>query len=119
MEHRRQFLQRIGVTAVAGWRFAQGALGLSAVYNELKNPPGLLRTDDVLDRESMRPRGQFYEATVPDTLDLSQRARLSVNYLTHNLDPSDWYYVYQVISFGPGSKGPNPDSRTFDITPKN
>jgi hypothetical protein len=75
--------------------------------------------EDVLDQEKMSPRGRFYEARVPDTLDLSERARFSVNNLTHNVDPKDFYYVYQVINFGPKSQGPNRDSRTWDLTPKN
>jgi len=31
--------------------------------------------------------------------------------------PTTFIYVYQVINFGPQSKGPSLDPRTFDITP--
>ncbi len=36
----------------------------------------------------IRPRGQYYEATVPDTLDLAEWARLAVHGLTSILDPA-------------------------------
>lgn len=75
--------------------------------------------DQVLKKDTLRVPGKFYQATVPDTLDLAERARLSVINLTHNVDPNDYYYVYQTINFGPKSAGFDPSARTFDITPKN
>lgn len=78
-----------------------------------------LRGEDVLDQRSMAPRGSSYEATVPDTLDLGERARLSVNNLTHNVDPDDYYYVFQAFNFSEKSKGLSYSDRTLDITAKN
>jgi hypothetical protein len=78
-----------------------------------------LPIESLLDKSKLTARGQSYEATVPDTVDLADRARLSLNNLTHNVDPNDWYYVYQVINFGSKSAGPDPRSRTFDLTGKN
>jgi len=36
-----------------------------------------------------------YEATVPDTLDLAEQARLSLKRLDRNMDPNQFYGVYQ------------------------
>ena len=44
---------------------------------------GLVNPDDVLDLEKMKPRGKWYDATVPDTLDLAERARV----LRQRVDP--------------------------------
>ena len=44
--------------------------------------------------EGLRPSGQRYEATVPDTLDLAERARLSVHGLTSFLNPEADYAPY-------------------------
>lgn len=41
-----------------------------------------LNPEEILDREAMEPDGLFYEATVPDTLDLADRARMAINNLT-------------------------------------
>ncbi len=37
--------------------------------------------------EALRPSGRRYDVTVPDTLDLAERARLSVHGLTSFLNP--------------------------------
>jgi hypothetical protein len=73
----------------------------------------------VLDQEKMKARGEFYHAVIPDTLDLAERARLALNYLTHNVDPDYSYYVYQVVSFGARTPGPAANSRTMDLLGKN
>lgn len=41
--------------------------------------------------------GVAYEATVPATLDLAERARLSVNALTESLDPDFDYELYWIV----------------------
>ena len=43
--------------------------------------------------------GERYEALVPDTLDLAERARLSVHGLTSPLDPNDDYDLYWTVNF--------------------
>ena len=50
--------------------------------------------NDVFNQETMKSRGHFYEATVPDTLDLAERARLSVHGLTSFLNPRANYAPY-------------------------
>jgi hypothetical protein len=74
-----------------------------------------LKIDDVLSKESIRPQGKWYEARVPDTLDLAERARLALRSLTNNLDPED-YYAVTTVSF---DKSPRVHSPNWDITPKN
>ncbi|MDO8686335.1 MAG: hypothetical protein Q7J78_06675, partial [Clostridiales bacterium] len=41
--------------------------------------------------------GRYYEATVPATLDLAERANLAVNGLTETLDPEYDYELYWVV----------------------
>jgi len=38
--------------------------------------------DGALSLDKLKPKGQYYDATVPDTLDLAERARLTVHGLT-------------------------------------
>jgi hypothetical protein len=99
------------VSGTSGNTILPGSKGLSAQDMD--------RMQDVLDRDKLKVVGQFYDATVPDTLDIAARAQLSVNNLTHNVDPNFSYYVFQDINFGPSSAGPDPQSRSSDITPKN
>ena len=42
----------------------------------------------------MKPRGTRYEAVVPDTLDLAERARLAVHGLTSFLNPAAGHAPY-------------------------
>lgn len=74
-----------------------------------------LSVSDVLTQESLQPKGIWYEATVPDTLDLAERASLSVNVLTNSMDPEVSYGNW-VINFEPVPKRGN--YPTWDITPK-
>jgi hypothetical protein len=46
---------------------------------------------EVFTKDMLQPRGQYYEATVPDTLDLAERAKLSVHGLTSFLDATTNY----------------------------
>jgi hypothetical protein len=55
--------------------------------------------DDVLNLERMKPTGQWYEATVPNTLDLAERTELSIHALTGDVDPNRYYGVYQGFKF--------------------
>ena len=54
---------------------------------------------DVINLERMKPRGRWYEATVPNTLDLAERTELSINALTGDVDPDRYYGVYQGFKF--------------------
>lgn len=44
-------------------------------------------------------KGQRYEALVPDTLDIAERAKLAINGLTGPLDPDDDYSLYWLVNF--------------------
>ena len=55
---------------------------LVAFVHNAVSAPLQLDPDAVLDKEKMRPKGQRYEAIVPNTLDLAERAKLSINALT-------------------------------------
>src|SRR6516225_6207759 len=98
---------------------ALGSIGLPAPARVRSGggAGGPLRAEDVLDIEKMKPRGHFYEATVPDTLDLAERARIAINALTHLVVPETWYYDVQYVDFGPKGSPPKPLGG-FDITPK-
>jgi hypothetical protein len=133
METRRKFL--IKSASLAGMAYGvatSSALPLKGEQSapETPSPVGAsspsseravpaLRAEDVLDQRRMMPRGNSYEAVIPDTLDLAHRARLSVNNLTHNVDPDDYYYVFQAFNFSEKSKGLSYPDRTLDITAKN
>ena len=59
--------------------------------------PGAQQTLDLdlaFSAKNITPRGQYYEATVPDTLDLSERAKLAVHALTETLNPDSGYGPY-------------------------
>ena len=44
-------------------------------------------------------KGQYYQATVPDTLDLAERAGFAINGLTGCLNPRRRYELYFVVRF--------------------
>src|SRR5207237_7515357 len=115
-QNRRQCLTKTASMTAAAWGISADKLGVAFSSTEDGGTGAALRPEDVLDQEKMRPRGKFVEATVPDTLDLAERARLSVNNLTHNVDPEDYYYVFQGFTFGPNAKGLSLSDRTLDIT---
>ena len=103
MEARREFLKKTAMITAAGLgRVTKGVGGGSG------NGGGPVKSEGALDKEKLKPAGTFYEATIPDTLDLAERARLSVRNLTHSMDPDNWYYVFQGISFRPKSPGLTP-----------
>jgi hypothetical protein len=116
MEDRRQFLKKTTTITIAGLGKVTGSAGALSAHRASNRTGELAK---VLDAEKLKPRGRFYQAVVPDTLDLAERAKLSVRNLTHSVDPEDWYFVYQAINFGPKSPGPDPRSRMSCITPKN
>ena len=50
--------------------------------------------DEVFSPENLTPRGEYYEATVPDTLDLAERAKVSIHGLTGFLNEKKNYSPY-------------------------
>src|SRR5208283_3741359 len=53
-------------------------------------------------RDKFIPPGQYYQATVPDTLDLAERARLAVRGLTNSLNPRSTEPAATYAPFGLG-----------------
>src|SRR5207244_4675838 len=119
MEDRREFLKKTAMISAAGLVRVPDSIGAVFSRSGSSRAAGPLKSEDVLDKEKLKPAGLFYEATIPDTLDLAERARLSVRNLTHSMDPDNWYFVFQGIRFGAKSPGPDPRSAYFLITPKN
>jgi len=60
-------------------------------------------------------RGEPYTATVPDTLDLAEHARLAINALTGHLEPERHYAVYQSFTF---DKEPKLGGLTWNLPAK-
>lgn len=58
-----------------------------------------MNTGALLDTAKIRPQGYWYNAEVPDTLDLSDRAALAINALIGQVDPKDFYGIYQSYKF--------------------
>ena len=116
MRNRRQFLKRAMGMAAAG---LGGSLGLAPGALVAARGGALARPEDVLSIEKLKPRGEFHEAVVPDTLDLAERARLSVGNLTHNVDPANHYFNWQLINFGPTVTGSRLVFNNLVITAKN
>ena len=73
---------------------------------------------DSIGPEAFKPSGRWIEVEAPGTLDLAERARLSINMLTGNIDPAQSYSVSQAFDLcAPGS--PKPYGPTWDILGKN
>src|SRR5262245_3063230 len=51
--------------------------------------------ESTLDIEKLKPKGKTYEATVPDTLDLVDKANLAINCMVGNIMPEKEYSVAQ------------------------
>lgn len=78
---------------------------------------GVPSISETLNTKALTPQGESYEATVPDTLELIDRANLSINGLTGNVESATYYGVYQGFSF---TKAPvRYHALTWNITPKN
>ena len=60
---------------------------------------GALEPGNAIHGEALKPQGERYEATVPDTLDLAERARLAVHGLTNFLNPAADYAPYGHVYF--------------------
>ena len=90
------------------------AFSLNVAYAERPPVEAVLNAKQ---KELMKARGHRYEATVPDTLDLAERARLSVNVMLGNIEPAKEYSVYQAFRFS--SNPPEPGGLTWNIQHKN
>ena len=65
---------------------------------ERERRPSVLVTERVADLPVITPKEERYQATVPDTLDLAERAALAVNALTGTLDPNRGYEAAHCVS---------------------
>lgn len=63
-------------------------------------------------------QGERYKATVPDTLDLAERARLAVNGLTSTLDPAQDYFQWFFIWLSKQPPVMQHCAGDFNCTPK-
>jgi hypothetical protein len=72
----------------------------------------------VVDKAALMPKGERYEALVPDTLDLAEQARLSLNCHIGNMDPNDPDGVYQSFSLTKAQPA-HASAITWNITVKN
>ncbi len=55
--------------------------------------------DELTSIDAIRPRGEWIDAEVPDTLRLAEHGRLAVNCMTANVDPGNNYLVFQAFDF--------------------
>src|SRR5271170_3527502 len=83
----------------------------------------VLDPNNVLNLETMKPSGIWYEASVPDTLDLAARAELAINGLIGDVDPNRFYGVYQGFKFNAdppyiekGHTGKTEDDALYGLT---
>ena len=58
-----------------------------------------LNPNSLVNIKTMQPRGQSYQAQVPDTLDLADRAGLAINALIGEVEPKHFYGIYQSFKF--------------------
>jgi hypothetical protein len=79
--------------------------------------------DQLVNLEAMKPRGTWYVATVPDTLDLASRAELAINGLIGDVNPEGFYGVYQGFKFNAdppyiekGHTGKTEDDALYGLT---
>jgi hypothetical protein len=97
---RRDFLWKstLGLAAASQLEFASAHPAREEAQTTTY-PGGGLDLDHLLDKNAIRPRGQYYEARVPDTLDLAERARLAVNGMTGLMYPDKFYYTPENVVF--------------------
>lgn len=94
---RREFLTR----AVAAGSLLPGA---NWEWADAEGTPVLPERDikadvDLFSQSELKPEGSYYQAEVPDTLDLAERGRLAVRGLINFADPERLYEPYQIGRF--------------------
>ena len=98
---RRRFISYSSVPLLAAWPGIVGP-GLRAEEEASQwrpgDPVGYI-TPKIPEVRLPPYKGERYEATVPDTLDLAERARLAVNALTEPTNPLADYELYNTVSF--------------------
>jgi len=106
--------------------FSLAAVGLARRLDANPNSTAMVKegkkssTQLVIDKEAMKIKGDWYEAIVPDTLDLAKQAEFSLNVLTHNVEPANYYSVYQGFKLGkPEVPARKPELLLWNGTAKN
>ena len=90
---RRSFLQKSARTAAAiASVSALSKASPALLLNRTKTGPAALESEVALN-------GEHYEAEVPDTLDLADRARIAINGLTRGVDPKHDYEHYFLVMY--------------------
>jgi hypothetical protein len=74
------------------------------------------RLPELLTLERVKPKGQWSSGSVPDTLDLTNYAQFSINVLTNDTDPSQFYGVWQGFEFVGQKPSIVPNSLTWNLT---
>src|SRR4051812_29954316 len=91
--NRRKFLETSARAAVAGASLSVLPRGSCAVLSSATDAPSLgLESETALN-------GEHYEAELPETLDLAERARIAINGLTRGVDPEHDYEHYFLTLF--------------------
>jgi len=94
---------------------------LACWISAVSMPAEMPDPDLALDIDSIRPKGAWYDTTIPDTLDLARRAEYSLNILTRNVNP-DKYYATVRAWFGDwfgNMRVEMEEGGNWDILPKN
>ncbi len=94
----------------------------SAASGSEARPKAVVDEGVFLQEATMRPRGHWENVTVPDTLDLAEHAKLSINALTGDMDPEHYYGTIQGFIFHadpPHIQGSGVGLYSVDLTPRN
>src|SRR5437763_2359304 len=93
---RRTFLEGLGAAALAGGACAHAADEEKKDFNKDWKPgaPITYARDKAPPFDIPAYQGERYEASVPDTLDLAERAEWGLNALTGCTDPHAAYEIY-------------------------
>ncbi len=96
-------------------------LSLAQAADESWKPTGKETPASLKARTSLinRPKedGKYYEATVPDTLDLVERAWLGLNHFTEIISEKDDYEMYWRADFDATDRWTWPSHMVFQISP--
>jgi hypothetical protein len=86
------------------WIFFGGSYGYTYIDDiEVVNDAASYTPSYIITQDMIEPSGHYYQATVPDTLDLAERAELAVEGLTAFLNPAQSYgpYLHAYFNLNP------------------
>jgi hypothetical protein len=80
--------------------FFLGLIGVPALAKDLiTSNVGYIRGEKIAELEIPPIKGEYYSDLIPDTLDIAERAELSINAMTGNADPDCDYAMYWDVTF--------------------